>query len=125
MASKIRPYEYYYERYQLGISYTENVDYGDRQSVRRNNRGTDMYRKAAQNIGQYYPDRIADFADDLNNSDKKRRTVCAVCLIELMQPDQEMRRRALDVIKDLAENGDQFEQHVWSIWLREHSKRFE
>ncbi len=116
----IRSFEYYVQRFLLGVSYTQNVQYESRESVKRNNQGTAMYRKAATSVGKYYPDRICEFASLLTHEDRDTRIACAVCIGELMDADPETRVRALELIKDVAKNGDPIERFGFGVWLKRH-----
>ncbi len=116
----IRSFDYYMQRFLLGLSYTKNIQYDDRESVNRNNRGVVMYRKAATSIGKYYPDRIGEFASLLNHEDRDTRIACAVCIGELMNADSETRNRALRIIREVAQNGNPIERFGFGVWLNRH-----
>lgn len=60
------------------------VDYGSTVSVRKYNKGTDMYRQAARDIGIHYPERVSDFAELLHHEDDLIRVCAAVSIVDLM-----------------------------------------
>ena len=121
----MKPYEYYYRRFLQGFSNTKDIDYRDKKSVRKNNQGVDMYRNAAASIGKYYPEKIPEFAIMLEDDDQDLRIVCAVSILELMEADQSLSEKALNIIRDLAVNGSSFERNVWSVWIKRYMEKKE
>ena len=117
----VRSFEYYMDRYTKGVSYTRNIEYDNRKSVSKNNLGVDMYRKAARSIGKYYPDKVNTFARMLDSTDKTEREICAICLIEFMNPNKEMTERSLRVIKDKALHGDAIDKTLVRYWIKQHA----
>lgn len=120
MPATIKSYRYYYQRFLLGVSYTQNIDYGDKKAVNKNNYGVKMYRKAASMIGKYYPDRVADFSDLLENDDYDIRVASAVSILSLMNAEDVYKEKALKIIRELAFKGSSFEKMVWTTWLEDH-----
>ena len=120
MPATIKSYRYYYQRFLLGVSYTQNIDYGDKKAVNKNNYGVKMYRKAASMIGKLYPDRVADFAVLLENDDYDIRVASAVSILSLMNTEDVYKEKALKIIRKLAFKGSSFEKMVWTTWLEDH-----
>ena len=116
----IKSYKYYYQSFLLGVSYTQNVDYGDKKAVNKNNYGVKMYRKVAAMIGQYYPEKVTEFADLIESPDQDLRVACAVCILSLMNTDTVCKERALKLIQEMAYCGSSFEKLVWTKWLNDH-----
>ena len=117
MPNKMKSYEYYFQRFLLGVSYTKNIDYGDPKAVRRNNNGVNMYRKAAVAIAENYPDRIGEFSELIKNDDQDIRTACAISLLTLMNARPVHKEAALLVIRNLASSGTSLEKTAWTMWL--------
>ena len=114
----MKDFEYYRQRFLSGVQMTKDVDYGDKASVRKNNRGVDQYRKAAVTIREKYPDRIPEFALLLDHEDHKVQVACAVSLVELMNAASPHREKALDIIRAVARDGDPLERMGWGEWLK-------
>ena len=119
--SGVRSFDYYVNRFMEGVSYTKNIDYGDRRSVSKNNQGVDMYRKAAKSIGKYYPEKTDMFARILDSADKDERETCAYCIIEFMNPDKQTREHCLRIIKEKAMYGDSVDRTLVKYWLTQHA----
>ena len=117
--SEKKNFEYYLHNFLLGISYTQNIDYGERKDVRRNNRGVNMYRKAAEAIGNYYPEKIGEFSKLLFDSSPEVRIACAISVLTLMEAEPKYKEVALKIIRDLASEGDPLEKTAWTMWLEE------
>lgn len=114
-------YESLLKRFLSGVEKTKNVDYSDRESIRRNNLGVDQYRKAAEQIGKLYPERIEDFSSLLDSCDPKEKVCCGICMIELMECSKEQNARAYVVLKnnyDFSMNGA--EKMMFEVWLKKH-----
>ncbi|MBO5511567.1 MAG: hypothetical protein J6B24_07535 [Clostridia bacterium] len=79
-----KSYEYNLERWHEGVEMQRTVDYGDPKSVRRFNRGSDVFRKAAKDIGNGYPERVKDFAELMDSEDKHIRLYAAISVAEYM-----------------------------------------
>ena len=118
--SNIRSFDYYLQRYQLGMSYTLDVEYDSPASVRRNNRGAGIYRKAAQAIGEHYPERIRDFSKELSNENQDARLATAVCILTLMNAPEDIRETAINMIREVAKNGSSLDRMAWGVWLERH-----
>ena len=98
---RLPKYESCLQKFIDGVSATIDVKYEDPKSVRRNNRGVDKYRAAAKTIADTFPDRIADFAELLDDPKEEMRYVCALCLIEIMSvSDETIEGKAISVIRD-------------------------
>ena len=118
---KILSYDNLIQCFIDGIEKTENVDYSDKNSVKRNNRGVDEYRKAAKQIGELYPERIEDFSILLNSDNIKIRVCCAICMIELMICTTEQQSRALSVVREFHNvYADSAEKMMLGVWLEKH-----
>ena len=120
MHAKGKTFEWYYDRFLQGVSYTRDIDYGKKLDVRRNNRGVDMYRDAAKQIGTLYPERIPDFAVLLDHEQDDVRIACAVSVLTLMAASPPYTAKATEILRALADNGSPFEKLVWTMWLKDH-----
>ena len=108
-------------RFINGIEKTKNIDYADKNSVKRNNQGVDEYRKAAKQFSELYPEQIEDFAILLKSDDIKTRQCAAICMVELMNCSVEQRSRAFDVVKEYYKlHADSIERMMIKEWLKEH-----
>ena len=119
-AKKPPTYEKLTERFIAGVMKTVNVDYGDPTSVRRNNRGVDGYRKAAGEIGDLYPHRMADFAALLTHEHHKIRLCAAICLVELMPSPSDIREQALALIDRHCQTADGADRMMMDRWMKKH-----
>ena len=79
-----KSYEYFLERWHEGVEMQRTVDYGDPKSVRRSNRGSDVFRKAAKDIGDGYPERVKEFAELMGSEDEHIRLYAAISVAEHM-----------------------------------------
>jgi len=120
MQTKGKTFEWYYDRFLQGVLYTRDIDYGEKRDVRRNNRGVDMYRDAAKQIGIRYPERIPDFAVLLDHEQEDVRIACAVSVLTLMAASPPYTAKAAEILRALAVNGSSFEKRVWTMWLKDH-----
>ena len=75
-------YLYYYKRWFEGVKATLNTYYEDPKSVRKANRGSDIFRKFAADIGKYYPDKVECFAKLLEHSGIEIRGHVAISIVE-------------------------------------------
>ncbi len=114
-------YDQYLEIFIRGVMDTINIDYGDKASARKNNRGVDRYRKAAKDIGTFYPDRIEEFSELLLHDEAKIRICCAVCLVELMGCSVDIKNQAVDHIEQYRKTCDGAEAMGWDWWLKKYS----
>lgn len=96
------------------------VDYADKRSVKEYNHCTDCYRKAARKIDKNFNDRLHTFAEFLGSEDGDIRAACAVCLLELTHYPPELESRALEVMKERAENA--WDTMGFSLWLENWEK---
>lgn len=108
-------YEQLAEKWLDAVQRQKNVDYGDSKSVREYNRCTDLYRKMARQIDEKYRDRLDSFAEFLNAEDVDTRVACAFCLLELTHYPMEIEERALEIIRERAENA--WDGMGYSFWL--------
>ena len=77
-------YEYYLDRWYQGVEMQRTVDYGDPKSVRRFNKGSDVFRKAAKDMGDSYPERVKEFAELMAHEDGHIRRYAAISIAEYM-----------------------------------------
>lgn len=118
-------YESLLKRFLSGVEKTKNVDYLDKQSIRRNNAGVDQYRKAAKQIGEMYPEHIEDFSSLLDCGDSKEKICCGICMIELMECSKEQNSHAYSVLKehyDTSMNGA--EKMMFEVWFQKYTSKF-
>ena len=120
MLSNEVKYEKLLQKFISGAECTVNVDYTDKISVKKNNKGVDQYRKAAKQINEQFPDQKDNFASLLNHPTNKVKVACAVCMIELMDYTENWRNQALEVIKADYPSKPRFEKSMINIWLKNH-----
>ena len=113
----IKTFEEYIEQFLKGVSDTVCIDYSSFASIMRNNKGVDLYRKAAVLIDKYYPDRLNDFANLMQNNLPKVNVCCAVSVLELTHYTKEQEIIALKIIKDTMKKSNDAEKFAWSLWL--------
>lgn len=108
-------------RFIYGVEKTKNIDYADKNSVKKNNKGVDEYRKAAKQIGELYPEHIEDFSILLKSVDIKTRVCCAICMVELMTCSIEQQSRAFSVVNEYYNvYADSAEKMMIGVWLKKH-----
>ena len=75
------------------------TDYGNRKTVRKNNKLADLNRRIAADIENKYPEQKEIFAKLLTHSNWKIRCQVAHHMLEVMNYSAAYRKRALDEIK--------------------------
>ena len=103
-----------------GVKMTENVDYLDKKSIRKNNKGVDLYRKNAKYIADFYPNKISDFLTLLSNDNEKVKICCAICATEFMQINKEQKEFIKNIVVEHFNKSDAAEQMMWRVWIEEH-----
>ena len=93
MLSYKKTYDQLIEQFINGVKCTIDVDYANKNSVKKNNKGVDQYRQAAKQINEQFPDQKDNFASLLNHPTNKVSVACAVCMIELMDYDEKWRNQ--------------------------------
>ena len=114
----IKTFEEYMEQFLKGVADTVCVDYSTPASVKKANRGVDLYRKTAALIDKHYPNRLDDFANLMYSDLPKVRICCAVSVLELTHYTEEQELAALAIIKDTMKQSDAAEKFGWEIWLK-------
>jgi hypothetical protein len=124
MVLDIKTFEEYIENFLKGVADTVDVDYSIPASVKKNNKGVDLYRKSVRLIDEYYPDRLNEFAKLMESDLPKVSLCCAVSLLDLTEHyTKEQETLALNIITDIAEKYDGAEKYGWSIWLKRYKER--
>ena len=120
MLSYKKTYDQLIEQFINGVKCTIDVDYANKNSVKKNNKGVDQYRQAAQEIAKFFPDKKEDFSRLLHHPINKVRLNCAVCMIELMNYNEMFCLKALTVIKSEYFKKDRVEKIMINLWLKDH-----
>ena len=120
MLSNEVKYEKLLQKFINGVKCTIDVDYANKNSVKKNNKGVDQYRQAAKQINEQFPDQKDNFASLLNHPTNEVKVACAVCMIELMDYNENWRNQALEVIKADYPSKPRFEKSMINIWLKNH-----
>ena len=81
-------------------------------NLRRNNSLADKLRKIAQNIESKTPNCKNAFAELLRHNNSNVRMWCAHHILEVMNYDDEIRKKALLIIKDAS-----FDSYGEKLWL--------
>ena len=120
----VKSFEEYIADFLEGVAATVNVDYVRRESVKKSNKGVDLYRKSATAIDKYYPGRLWEFAKLMENDLPKVSLCCAISLLELTghYSDKE-EAQALEIITHKMEKCDDAEKYGWSVWLQKYKNR--
>ena len=95
-----RDYLYYYDRWFMGVRAWLDIVYEDPSSVRKANRGSDTWRKAAADIGEYYPEKIPHFAELLNHEEEAIRVHAAVSVLRYMPHTKDELKRSIAIIQN-------------------------
>lgn len=86
------------DEYKRCAESTNDIDYGDKSSVRRSNKAVDKMIKISKRINEEYPSRICDFAELLIVTDYNIDEWIAHHILENMSYPSELERAALDII---------------------------
>ena len=114
-----KDYDYYLTCWFAGVRAHIDIEYDKPASVRKANRGTDKYRKAAQNIGLLFPEKIENFADLMNHKEEEIRVCAAVSIVELMPHSKNQLDRAKSVILDRMNHCQPAEIMGWEWWMKQ------
>lgn len=114
-----KSYEYYLERWHEGVEMQRTVDYGDPKSVRRFNKGSDVFRQAAKYIGEGYPKRIQEFAELMDSEDKHIRLYAAISVAEYMPHTVARLAVIKTIITEHMKSCDGAEIMGWTRWLKQ------
>ena len=99
-------------------------DFGDKKTVRKNNKLADRLRKIAQIIEQEKTELKVDFKQLLSHEKQSVRGWVAHHILEVMEYDTETRKLALREIHDIAEHAeDRMERLGNSMWLKDWYKK--
>ena len=112
-------YEYYLDRWYKGVEMQRTVDYGDPKSVRTFNRGSDVFRKAAKDIGDGYPERVKDFAELMDSKDDHIRLYAAISLAEYMPHTVAQLNVIKSIIAEHMKTCRNYEVMGWTRWLNQ------
>ena len=114
-----KEYLYYYDRWFLGVRAWLEIVYEDPSSVRKANRGADIWRKAAADIGKYHPDKVPCFAELLNHEDAEIREHAAVSVIQYMPHTKDELRRSITIIQNRMATCTPSTRMVWEWFLNQ------
>lgn len=117
----MRSYEKLKERFVYGCRMRQDVDYADKASVRKYNRGMDICRKVMKQIDTDYPDKLDDFSGFLESPETEIRYMCAFCLAEIAHLSQEQEQRTLEKVAEYFDT--QFSLLTMPRWLEEYKNR--
>ena len=113
-------YEYYVNLWLEGVSMQSGVDYGNPNSIKRYNKGSDLFRKAATAIGKHYPERVPEFAELMINEDEKIRLLAAISVAEYMPHTREQLEAIIEIVKRHMDNPDCIDPRSgWEWWLKQ------
>ena len=115
----MKDYEYYYNRWFEGVRAWLDIVYEDPCSVRKANRGADIWRKAAADIGNYYPEMVPFFAALLDHEEVEVREHAAVSIIQYMPHTKEELSRSIAIIEDRMATCTPSGQKVWEWFLNQ------
>ena len=86
------------DEYKRCTEATNDIDYGDKSSVRRSNKAANKMIKISKRISEEYPSRIYNFAELLTVTDYKIDAWAAHHILENMSYPPELESAALDII---------------------------
>ena len=118
-ASMKKSYEYLLDRWYQGVAMRRTVDYGNPKSVKLYNRGSDIFRKAAKDMGDSYPERVSEFARLLGHEDPYVRLCAAISPAESMPHTVAQLAAVKAVITDHRKTCDRAELTGWTWWLNQ------
>ncbi len=115
----LRDFDYYLREWRDAALQADDfkVDYGSPTSVRMHNRAVDKYRKIAKLIGKNYPDRIEEFATNLDDHNEEIRVTAAISLVELMPHTKAHLSKAKSIIAERMLNPANITLIGWNWWL--------
>lgn len=123
----MKKYENLLDEYIGIINFLDQItldDFGDKKTVRKNNKLADRLRKIPQIIEQKQPESKADFCQLLFHEKRSVRGWVAHHILEVMNYETETRKLALREIHDIAEHDEDRIQRLGnSMWLKDWYKR--
>lgn len=114
-----KEYLYYYNRWFDGVRASLNPKYEDPKSVRRANHSSDVFRKAAADIGKYYPEKVICFAELLKHSEEEIRVHAAISIVQYMPHTKEQLASAKAIIKERMLTCSEASLRGWNWWLNQ------
>ena len=114
-----KSYEYDLDRWYEGVEMQRTVDYGDPKSVRRFNKGSDVFRKAAKDIGDSYPERVKEFAELMAHEDGHIRRYAAISMAEYMPHTVAQLTVIKSIITEHMKTCRDHEIMGWTWWLKQ------
>lgn len=97
---KCRAFEYYSREWRIAVLQAKGIKYESTSSVRKHNRAVDRYRRIARIIGEMYPERIEQFAENMKDENEEIRISAAVCLVELMPHTEDHLSKAKSIVSE-------------------------
>ncbi len=115
-----RTYDYYLSRWLEGVNMQAQVDYADPKSVRKYNKGSDVFRKAAAQIGEIYPEKVAEFSKWMQHEDEHIRLCAAISIAQYMPHTREELATILEIVNHRMNNPDSLDPRMgWEWWLKQ------
>ena len=87
-------YENLFKCFLTDVEKRKNIDYCDKNSIRRYNAAMDRIIKVSRQISEMYPDHIDEFSSLLNSDDIKLQLTCACMMVQFMNCTEKQLYRA-------------------------------
>ena len=114
-----RDYLYYYDRWFAGVRAELDIVYEDPSSVRKANRGSDTWRKAAADIAKYYPEKIPHFAELLKHEEEEIRSHAAVSIIQYIPHTKNDLKKSIAIIQERMATCTPSTRMAWEWFLNQ------
>ena len=114
-----RDYLYYYNRWFDGVRNSLNPKYEDPKSVKRANHASDVFRKAAADIGKHHPEMVVCFAELLKHNDEEIRIHAAISIVQYMPHTKAQLASAKAIIQEEMLICDGASLMEWNWWLKQ------
>lgn len=96
--TKIPSFETLLKRFMTDVEKRKNIDYCDKNSIRRYNAAMDRIVKISKQISEIYPECIDEFSTLLDSDDISMQSTCAAAMIQFMDCTEEQQKRAYKFI---------------------------
>lgn len=117
----IKNYEELVDAFIAACMMRKDVDYADKVSVRKYNKGMDICRQMVAKLASDYPEQTESFSVLLKSEDDVIAHMCAFCILDLLVLPGQIEREALSVVKKYFETEEPFISY--EEWIEEWKKQ--
>lgn len=117
----VKTYEELLDTFIAACMMRKDVDYADKASVRRYNKGMDICRQMVAKLASDYPGHTERFSVLLKSEDDVIAHMCAFCMLDLLALPSQIEKEALSVVKKYFETEEPFISY--EEWLEDWKKQ--